>query len=60
MTLGIVSLVGVIGGVALVIVLGIAVFYFFRAILPPYEPRPDPPDPRGQGRQGPDPQGSGG
>jgi hypothetical protein len=37
MVLGIVSLLALVGGVALVILLGIAAFMFLRAILPPYE-----------------------
>lgn len=38
MVLGIVSLLALAGGIALIIVLGVAGFYFLRAILPPYEP----------------------
>jgi hypothetical protein len=36
MVLGIVSLLSLIGGIALVIVLGVALFYFLRAILNPF------------------------
>jgi hypothetical protein len=37
MVLGVVSLLAIVGGTALVILLGIGTFMFFRAILPPYE-----------------------
>jgi hypothetical protein len=37
MILGIVSLLGLLGGVALVLVAGVGVFYFFRALFPPYD-----------------------
>lgn len=37
MVFGIVSLLGLVGGLALILVVGTGVFYFFRAILPPYE-----------------------
>lgn len=37
MILGIVSLLGLLGGTALVLLAGIGVFYFFRAIFPPYD-----------------------
>jgi len=36
MIVGIVSLLSLIGGIALVIVLGVGLFYFLRAILNPF------------------------
>jgi hypothetical protein len=37
MVLGVISLLALVGGIALVILLGVGTFVFLRAILPPYE-----------------------